>query len=68
MFVPCMTENKSAPIELVSRSEFFFCFFNIDLVTRKRKNKSLTMELVTRKVTYIKTFMLKHVTFPGNKT
>ena len=39
-------ENKSAPIELVTRSEIFY-FFNLELVTRKQKNKSLTIELVT---------------------
>ena len=52
MFVTQMGENKSATVELVTRSEFFL-FFNLELVTRKRKNKSsLTIELVTQSVTF----------------
>ena len=46
-----MWENKSARIiKLVTRSEILF--FNIELVTQKRKNKSLAIELVTRSVTF----------------
>ena len=35
---------KSAPVELVTRSQFFL-FFNLQLVTRRQKNKSLTTEI-----------------------
>ena len=45
-FVTRKRENKSARIELVTRSKFFL-LFHLELVTRKRKKKSLTIELVT---------------------
>ena len=46
-FVTTKWQNKSAPIEVVTRSEIFFSL-KLELVTQKRKNKSLTIELVTR--------------------
>ena len=45
-----MRENKSAPIELETEVKFFI--FNLELVTRKRKNRGVTMDLVTRSVTF----------------
>ena len=46
MLVPQKWENKNAPIELETQSDFFL-LFSLKFVTQKRKNKSLTIELVT---------------------
>ena len=46
-FVTRKWKNKNYPIELVTWSGIFL-FFSVELLNRKLKIKSLTMELVTR--------------------
>ena len=50
MFLTRELQNKNATIEVNSKLKFLS--YNLELVTRKRENKSLTIELVTRSVTF----------------